>query len=305
MSKKIKNVLGHWPLYLMFLPGLVYLIINCYVPMAGIVVAFKQYNVRDGIYRSPNIGLKNFEFLFKTNDAWNITRNTICYNLVFIVLGTVCAITVAIILNEIRSKAAKQLYQTVILIPHLISMVVVSYLAFAFLSDGNGFINNTIMPLLGKDTVSWYNSPQYWPFILVLINLWKGIGYNCIMYYATICGIDHTLYEAAVVDGANRWQQVRNITLPCLKSTIVILTLMSLGGIFRSDFGLFYHVPMNSGALIDVTNTIDSYVYRGLMQTNNIGMSSAAGVYQSVVGFILVVTANAIVRKVDNESSLF
>lgn len=305
MLKKIKNVLSHWPLYLMFLPGLVYLIINCYVPMAGIVVAFKQYNVREGIYRSPNIGLKNFEFLFRTNDAWNITRNTICYNLVFIVLGTVCAIAVAIILNEIRSKAAKQLYQTVILIPHLISMVVVSYLAFAFLSDGNGFINNTIMPLLGKGTVSWYNSPQYWPFILVLINLWKGMGYNCIMYYATICGIDHSLYEAAVVDGANRWQQVKNITLPCLKSTIVILTLMSLGGIFRSDFGLFYHVPMNSGALIDVTNTIDTYVYRGLMQTNNIGMSSAAGVYQSVVGFILVVTANAIVRKVDNESSLF
>lgn len=305
MQKKLRSILRFWPLYLMLTPGLVYLIINCYMPMTGIVVAFKQYNVRDGLYHSPNIGLKNFEFLFKTNDAWNITRNTILYNLVFIVLGTVLAITVAIILNEIHSKAAKQAYQTVILIPYLISMVVVSYLAFAFLSDGNGFINNTILPMLGKDSISWYNSPQYWPFILVLINIWKGIGYNCILYYATICGIDHSLYEAAVVDGANRWQQVCNITLPCLKSTIVILTLMSLGNIFRSDFGLFYHVPMNSGALIDVTNTIDTYVYRGLMQTNNIGMSSAAGVYQSVVGFILVVTANAVVRKVDNESSLF
>lgn len=305
MQKKLRNILRYWPLYLMMVPGLVYLIINCYMPMTGIVVTFKQYNVRDGLYRSPNVGLKNFEFLFKTNDAWNITRNTILYNLVFIALGTVLAITVAIILNEIHSKAAKQAYQTVILIPYLISMVVVSYLAFAFLSDGNGFINNTILPMLGKEPISWYNSPQYWPFILVLINVWKGIGYNCILYYATICGIDRSLYEAAVVDGANRWQQVCNITLPCLKSTIIILTLMSLGNIFRSDFGLFYQVPMNSGALIDVTNTIDTYVYRGLMQTNNIGMSSAAGVYQSVVGFVLVITANAIVRKVDNESSLF
>lgn len=305
MQRALRAVKRFWPLYLMLLPGTVYLIINNYVPMTGIVVAFKQYNVRDGLYNSPNIGLKNFEFLFKTNDAWLITRNTILYNLVFIVLGTVLAIAVAIILNEIRGKQAKQVYQTVILIPYLISMVVVSYLAFAFLSDGSGFLNHSVLPLFGLDPISWYNQPQYWPFILVLINIWKGIGYNCILYYATICGIDHSLYEAAVVDGANRWKQVVHITLPCLKPTIIILTLMSLGNIFRSDFGLFYQVPMNSGALINVTNTIDTYVYRGLMQTNNIGMSSAAGVYQSVVGFVLVLTANFIVRKVDNESSLF
>lgn len=305
MQRALRALKRFWPLYLMLLPGTVYLVINNYVPMTGIVVAFKQYNVRDGLYNSPNIGLKNFEFLFKTNDAWLITRNTILYNLVFIVLGTVLAIAVAIILNEIRSKQAKQVYQTVILIPYLISMVVVSYLAFAFLSDGHGFLNHSVLPLFGVDPISWYNQPRYWPFILVLINIWKGIGYNCILYYATICGIDHSLYEAAVVDGANRWKQVVNITLPCLKPTIIILTLMSLGNIFRSDFGLFYQVPMNSGALINVTNTIDTYVYRGLMQTNNIGMSSAAGVYQSVVGFALVLTANFIVRKVDNESSLF
>lgn len=305
MSKAIKVLKRYWPLYLMLMPGLVYLVINNYIPMAGIVVAFKQYNVQDGIYGSPNIGLKNFEFLFKTNDAWIITRNTILYNLVFIALGTVLAIAVAILLNEIRSKQAKQLYQTFILIPYLISMVVVSYLVFAFLSDANGFLNNSVLAALGKEPISWYNAPQYWPFILVLVNVWKGLGYNCILYYATICGIDHSLYEAAVVDGASRWQQVVHITLPCLKSTIIILTLMSLGGIFRSDFGLFYQVPMNSGALIDVTNTIDTYVYRGLMQTNNIGMSSAAGVYQSVVGFILVVTANLVVRRIDNESALF
>lgn len=305
MAKKIKKLARYWPLYIMLLPGTIYLIINNYIPMSGIVVAFKQYNLKDGLYFSPNVGLKNFEFLFKTKDAWLITRNTIMYNLVFIILGTVLAITVAIILNEIRIQAAKQFYQTVILIPHLISMVVVSFLAFAFLSDGNGFLNNTILPLLGMEKISWYNSPQYWPFILVIINVWKGIGYSCILYYATICGIDHSLYEAAVVDGANRWQQVWNVTLPCLKSTIIIMTLMSIGNIFRSDFGLFYQVPMNSGPLQDVTSTIDTYVYRGLMQTNNIGMSSAAGVYQSVVGFVLVLSANLIVRKLDESSALF
>ena len=236
-----------------------------------------------------------------------MTRNTLLYNFVFIVLGTVLAIAVAIILNEVKSKGAKQLYQTVILIPYLISMVIVSYLAFAFLSTSNGFINHGILkPLFGEaGAIDWYNEPKYWPVILVIINIWKGLGYNMILYYATICGIDHSLYEAAVVDGANRWQQIWNITLPSLKSTIIILTLMALGGIFRSDFGLFYQVPQNSGPLINITQTIDTYVYRGLMTTSNIGMSSAAGVYQSIVGFILVVSANLVVRKLDSDSALF
>ncbi len=300
-----KNDEAFLPLYLMFMPGVIYLFINCYIPMFGIQIAFRQYNARDGIYGSPWCGFKNFEFLFRTNDAFIMIRNTLLYNLVFITLGTVLAVAVAIILNEIRSKKAKQLYQTVILIPYLISMVIVSYLAFAFLSTSNGYINNSLLAAFGAKPIDWYNSPKYWPFILVIVNIWKGLGYNMILYYATICGIDHTLYEAAVVDGANRWQQIWNVTLPGLKSTIIILTLMAMGGIFRSDFGLFYQVPQNSGPLISVTQTIDTYVYRGLMQTNNIGMSSAAGVYQSVVGFILVVTANFIVRKVDNESSLF
>lgn len=305
MQKAVKVVKKYWPLYIMFIPGLAYLIINNYIPMTGIVVAFKQYNLRDGIYGSPWIGLSNFGYLFKNQDAWVMTRNTIGYNLVFIVLGTVLAIAVAIILNEVRAQAAKQLYQTLILIPYLISMVVVSYLVFAFLSDGNGFINKSILPLFGLEGISWYNEAQYWPVILTIVYIWKSIGYNCILYYATICGIDRSLYEAAVVDGANRWQQVWNVTLPCLKSTIIILTLMSLGNIFRSDFGLFYQVTMNSGTIISTTQTIDTYVYRGLMQTSNIGMSSAAGVYQSVVGFILVLSANFIVRKLDSESSLF
>lgn len=305
MKKFKKTMKRFWPLYLMFVPGAVYLFINCYIPMFGIQIAFRQYNARYGVYKSPWVGLDNFEFLFKTKDAFVMVRNTLLYNLVFIALGTVCAVAVAIILHEIRAKKSKQLYQTVILIPFLISMVIVSYLAFAFLSNSSGYINNSILKLFGVAPKDWYNTPKYWPYILVIINLWKGLGYNMILYYSTICGIDGTLYEAAVVDGATRWQRIVNVTLPGLKSTIIILTLMALGGIFRSDFGLFYQVPQASGPLISVTQTIDTYVYRGLMQTNNIGMSAAAGFYQSVVGFILVVSANLIVRKLDDESALF
>ncbi len=305
MAGKLKRIWRCWPMYLMLLPGTIYLIINNYIPMAGITVAFRQYNVRKGIWGSPWIGLKNFEFLFRTNDAWVITRNTILYNLVFIALDAVLAIAVAIILNEIAHEKSKQLYQTTILIPFLISMVAVSYLVFAFLSNGTGFINNTLLPAMGKEPVNWYNEAGRWPFLLTLVHVWKFLGYNVILYYATICGIDRSLYEAAVVDGATLWQQIRHITLPSLKSTVIILVLMNLGNIFRSDFGLFYQIPMNSGALLSTTNTIDTYVYRGLMQTNNIGMSAAAGAYQSVVGFAVVLTANLIVRRIDSESSLF
>ena len=305
MKKLVKTVKHYWPLYLMFIPGFVYLFINCYIPMFGIQIAFRRYNARDGIYGSPFCGLDNFKFLFQTNDAWIMTRNTLLYNLVFIILGNVLAIAIAIMLNEITGKKKKQFYQTIILIPYLISMIIVSYLAFAFLSSSNGFFNNSILKGLGLPAVDWYNTPKYWPFILVFINLWKSLGYSMILYYATICGIDYTLYEAAEIDGASRWQKITHVTLPSLKSTIIILVLMSLSGIFRSDFGLFYQVTQNSGPLIKVTQTIDTYVYRGLMQTNNIGMSSAAGVYQSVVGFILVMTANGIVRKVDKDSALF
>lgn len=293
------------PLYIMMLPGILYLIINNYVPMAGLQIAFKQFNYSKGISGSPFVGFKNFEFLFKTNDAWIITRNTIGYNTIFIILGTVMAIFVAILLNEITRKVMKKFYQTVILIPFLISMVVVSYLVYAFLSADTGFINNSIVKPIGLEPVNWYSSPKYWPFILVLVNLWKNFGYTSIIYFATLVGIDRSLYEAASIDGATRWQQICRITLPCLSPTIITLVLMNIGRIFYSDFGLFYQVPMNSGALMDVTNTIDTYVYRGLFTLNNISMAAAAGFYQSVVGFLLVLTANGIVKKINSENALF
>lgn len=293
------------PLYLMMVPSLIYLLINNYIPMAGIIIAFKQVNFREGILKSPWVGLKNFKFLFK-GDAWIITRNTIGYNLLFIVITPIVAITVAVLLNEIRNVFTKKLYQTIILVPYLISIVVVSYLVYAFLATDNGFINNTLLPMFGvEDPVSWYSSPQYWPFILILVHIWKGFGYSTIIYYATIVGIDSGYYEAAAIDGAGRWKRIWHITLPALKSTIITLTLLSVGRIFYSDFGLFYQIPMSSGPLLDVTNTIDTYVYRALMQNNNIGMSSAAGVYQSIIGFLLVLTANLVTRKISEEDALF
>ena len=176
---------------------------------------------------------------------------------------------------------------------------------FAFLSSENGFLNNSIFPLFGKEPIPWYTEPKYWPFILVFVQTWRGVGYNCIVYLSTILGFDREIYEASAIDGASKWQQIRKITLPLLRPTIIMLVLLSVGRIFYSDFGLFYQVPMNSGPLIDVTNTIDTYVYRGLMETNNIGMSAAAGVYQSVVGFLLVVLANWTVRRQDADNALF
>jgi len=293
------------PLYLMMVPGLIYLLINNYIPMTGIIIAFKQVNFRLGILKSPFVGLKNFEFLFK-GDAWLITRNTIGYNLVFIILTPVVAITIAILLNELTKKRTKQIYQTIILIPYLISIVVVSYLVYSLLATDTGFINNTLLPLFGiHKKISWYSSPQYWPFILITTQVWKSFGYSTIIYYATVVGIDSSYYEAAAIDGATRWQRICNVTIPSLKPTIITLTLLSIGRMFYSDFGLFYQVPLNSGPLIDVTNTIDTYVYRGLMQSSNIGMSSAAGVYQSFIGFLLVLTANAIVTKISKEDALF
>lgn len=302
--QNIKKLKRYIPLYLMLIPGAVYLMINNYAPMAGIVVAFKNYNYQKGIFGSDWNGIKNFTFLFKTKDAWTITRNTICYNLVFIILGTIAAITVAILLSELKNTRAKKTYQTIILLPFLVSIVVVSYIVYGFLSTEYGLVNH-LLQKLGSDKISWYSTEKYWPVILVMVHAWKNIGYNTILYYATLMGIDTSYYEAAVVDGATRWQRIRYITLPSLIPTISILTLMSISKIFYSDFGLFYQLPMNSGPLIDVTNTIDTYVYRGLMETSNIGMSAAAGVYQSVVGFILVITANKLVSKFDEDSALF
>ena len=299
--KKLKRYV---PLYVLAAPGFLYLLINNYLPMGGLVMAFKNINWQKGIWGSDWAGLKNFEYLFKTPDAFNITRNTIVYNVVFIIVNMIVALLYAILLSEIKSKLAVKSYQTIIMLPFMISMVIVSYLAYAFLAGDNGMING-LLAKLGKEPISWYSEPKYWPVILVVINCWKGVGYGTVVYLSSILGIDQELYEAAAVDGIKEMQKIRYITIPLIKPTIITLVLLNVGRIFYSDFGLFYQVPMSSGALINATSTIDTYVYRGLITLGDVGMSSAAGFYQSIGGFVLILVANAITRKFSSENALF
>ena len=303
---KKKNALKeYWPLYLMMLPALLYLLINNYIPMAGMVISFKKLNFAKGIWASPWAGLKNFKFLFASKDAWIITRNTLLYNVAFILVNMVVGIAIAILITEIRNTKLKKIYQSAILLPFLMSMVILSYIVYALLSAENGLVNNSILPLFHIDPIQWYQKPKYWPAILIIANCWKGVGYGCLIYIASLIGIDPSFYEAARLDGASKWQEITKITLPSLVPTIITLLLLSIGRIFYSDFGLFYQVPMNSGVLFPTTNVIDTYVYRALIEQGNISMSSAAGVYQSLVGFCVVMLSNWIVRKVDKDQALF
>jgi putative aldouronate transport system permease protein len=300
-----KSIKFSLPLLLLALPGMAYLIINNYIPMLGIIIAFKKMDYAKGILASNWIGLSNFRFLFSTPDAWVMTRNTLLYNLAFIVIGTILAIGLAIMMFEITGHFFARYFQGMYLLPNLISMVVVSYVVFAFLNADTGLLPKSIFPVLKMQDINFYTSPGYWPVILLIVFLWKNTGYASIIYLAGIAGIDSTIYEAARIDGASKWDQIRYITLPSLKPTIIILFLFSVGRMMYSDFGLFYQVTMNSGALYSTTQTIDTYVYRGLMQLGNIGMASAAGVYQSVIGFILILGANYLVKKINPEDALF
>lgn len=294
---------------LMVLPGAIWFLVFSYLPMLGTVLAFKKFRIDPNgffasLFNSEWVGWDNFRYLIGTDSAYIITRNTVLYNLVFIFLGLVLAVTTAILLSELASKKLSKFYQTGMLFPHFLSWVIVSYFVFTFLSTDRGLMNN-ILELFGVDPVNWYSESKYWPFILVFMSQWKGIGYGSIVYLAAIVGIDKSYYEAAMIDGATKWQRIRHVTLPLIKPLMIVMTIMNVGKIFNSDFGLFFQVPRDSGALYSVTNTIDTFVYRGLMTLGDIGMSTAAGLYQSVVGFILVLITNYIVRKVDEESALF
>lgn len=305
-QRRRRRFLRFLPLYIMLLPGAAYLIINNYLPMAGLLIAFKKINYSLGILKSPWVGLSNFKYLFSNNDALIAIRNTILYNLGFILLGNLLAIVVAIALDSAKNKYFKQVSQIVYLIPFLLSTVIVSYIAFAFLSPSNGFMNNTILPMLGvEDPIKWYNEAKYWPVILNIVFLWMSFGYSSILYYSSVISIDKTYYEAAVVDGASTWQQIIHITLPGIKPTIITLVLLAIGRICYSDFGLFYLIPQHSGLLYSATQTIDTFVYRALLELNDVGRSSAAGFLQSIFGFVLVFGANLLVNKLDKESALF
>lgn len=295
----------------MVLPGVIWLILLRYLPMFGIVLSFKDYRIFskspsliNNIIHSKWVGFDNFKFLFTTTDSWVMIRNTLAYNALWIVLGLVIAVAFAIMLNEITKKSVAKTYQTMMFFPYFLSWVVVSYFVFAFLSQERGLITH-LQQNAGITPTEWYNNAAPWPFILTISNLWKNIGYSCVLYLAAISGIDATQYEAARIDGVNKWQQVRYVTLPHLRAMIIILFILSVGRIFNADFGLFFSVPMNSGPLFPATQVVDTYVYRALINTGDIGMSSAAGLVQNLVGFICIMLANTIVRKVDPDSSLF
>ena len=285
------------------IPGLLLIIIFNYIPMFGLQVAFKNYTYDKGIWGSEWIGFKNFEFFFTSQDAFRITRNTILYNAAFIITGTVAALVVALILNELSRKSVK-IFQTAFLTPYFLSWVVISFVLYAFLSTDRGVLNSFIT-FLGGNRISWYNEPGVWPPILIISSLWKGVGYSSIIYYTGLMGIDTTYYEAAQIDGASKLQRIRYISIPGLRTLITLIIILSIGKIFYSDFGLFYFLPRDSGILYKTIDVIDLFVYRALRKTGDIGMASAAGAYQSFVGFILVLITNKIVKKIDESSSLF
>ena len=295
----------------MVAPVAIWLLLLRYLPMGGIVLAFKNYKVNprnpsfiSNLLSSKWVGFKNFEFLFKTDSAWVMIRNTLAYNIVFIVLGVIIPVAFAIMMNEITRKFLKKAYQTMMFFPYFLSWVVVSYFLNAFLDAQYGMIP-AMQEAAGHARTSWYTTPGPWPFILTFANLWKNVGYSTVLYLAAITGIDTNQYEAAAMDGATKWQQVLHVTIPHLRTMIAILFIMNVGKIFASDFGLFYNVPMQNGALFSVTQTIDTYVYRAYMATGDPGQSSAAGLLQNVLGFVCILTANGIVKKIDSESSLF
>lgn len=292
-------------------PTAIWLLLLRYLPMGGIILAFKEYKVNprnpsfiSNLINSEWVGLNNFNFLFMTDDAKIMFRNTLLYNIVFIILGIIIPVAFAIMLNEVTKKFVAKAYQTMMFFPYFLSWVVVSYFLNAFIDGQYGMIT-AMQRAAGGEMTNWYTTLGPWPYIIVFANLWKNVGYTTVLYLSAITGIDSTQYEAAAIDGASKWQQIWYVTIPNLRTMICILFIMNVGKIFNADFGLFYSVPMNSGALFPVTQVIDTYVYRALMVTGRIDMSSAAGLLQNVLGFICILTANNIVKKIDADSSMF
>lgn len=295
----------------MVAPGALWLLLLRYLPMGGIILAFKNYKIYpkdptflNNLIHSKWVGLDNFKFLFTTGDSWVMIRNTLAYNIVFIILGVIIPVAFAVMMSELSKKFVAKTYQTLMFFPYFLSWVVVSYFLNAFIDAQYGLIPMA-QRAAGETAVSWYTTPGPWPYIIVFANLWKNVGYSTVLYLAAITGIDQTQYEAAAIDGASKWQQILHVTFPNLRTMIAILFILNVGKIFNADFGLFWNVPMQNGALFSVTQVIDTYIYRVLMNTGNIGQSTAAGLLQNIVGFICIIGANAVVKKIDSDSTLF
>ncbi len=292
-------------LYVMSLPAVVWLFIFCYIPMVGLIIAFQKFNNTLGIFGSAFVGFDNFKFLFTTSDAWLITRNTVLYNLVFIVVNMLLALCIAMMLSMLRSQRGAKILQTVFMMPYFLSYAVINIVVFAFLDRSNG-MTNSVMEVLGlAGNTNWYQKVALWPGLLIGLNAWRGVGFQTVLFLAVISGINKDFYEAAMLDGATKFQQAQYVTLPHLRFVASISIIMAMANIFRADFGLFYVVTRNTGTLYPVTQVIDSYIYNGLTKMSNVGMTAAAGMYQSVVGLLLVLVVNWIVTKIDPDSAMF
>lgn len=289
----------------MALPTIIFLLMFCYAPMFGLVMAFQDFKVDKGFFGSQFVGLRNFQFLFSSTDAWTITRNTVCYNVVFIIVNTSLAIVMSLMLSELHSSKLAKTLQTIYMLPYFLAWTVVAIVLSGFLDRGYGLVNKIIQAVGGKGKTDWYKERELWPWLFVALNAWKGVGYSTVLYLAVISGISQDYYEAAVLDGATKFQQARYITLPHLRTVMCITLIMSLGSIFRGDFGLFYSVTKDNGRLYPVSDVIDTYIYRSLTTMSNAGMTAAAGFYQSVVGFFTLIFANWVVTKIDADSAMF
>ena len=291
-------------LLLMILPAMLYVFIFNYVPMPGIVIAFKNYIYNKGIWGSDWVGFKNFGFLVKSGALTRITINTIWYNLMFIAFDLVFQIGIAVILSEISGKKFKKVSQTLILMPYFISWVVAGAIVYNILGTDYGIVNG-ILAAQGNDKISFMNTPEIWPAIFVIFRVWKGLGYGSVVYLAAITGLDQEIYEAAEIDGANIYQRIFHITLPMIKPTVMVLLMLNLSRIIRGDFQMFYNLTGNNPMLYDVSDVIDTYVYRCMIMSQNYGMSGAAGLYQSVLGFVIIMMFNTIIRKIQPDYALF
>lgn len=300
----LKDISTNWEMYLMILPAVVFFIVFSYIPMAGIVIAFKNYNISGGIFGSPWAGLNNFKFFFQSGTAWTVTRNTVLYNLAFLTVNVTLEVTVAIFISELGKSKFFKFCQSAMLLPHFISWVVVSVFLFGILNYETGSLNR-ILTTFGFEPLQVYSSVGAWKYILVGLNAWKAVGYGSIVYLSAIMGVDTSCYEAAEIDGANQWQRIKYVTLPLIKPTIITMVLLSLGSLMRGNFELFYQIIGNNGMLFESTDIIDTFVFRSLLTSSNMGMNSAAAFYQSVLCFAFITVVNAVVRKVDRENALF
>ncbi|OKP80496.1 sugar ABC transporter permease [Paenibacillus helianthi] len=300
----LQELRKNWVLYAMFVPIAVFFIIFAYIPMTGVIMAFKEFNYRDGIFMSPWNGLENFEYFFQSGKAWIVTRNTMLYNLVFLGAYTFFSILVAVLISETYNRFFKKAAQTFMFLPYFISWVTVSAFVYNFLNYEFGIVN-VFLRNIGLEAIDIYSTGGYWYLLLPLLYVWKWVGFGSVLYLAAIVGIDQEIYEAATIDGASRFQKIMRITLPLLKPTVVVLVLLGLGRIMRGEFDMFYQLIGNNGGLMNATDIIDTLVFRSLMGTQDFGMASSVGLYQSVLTLIIILFANYLVRRYDKDNALF